>query len=161
MATRTKMKAERCEFSHFVIHPGHGMRVTQRDGKTVYLLSTKTRSLYLQKKNPRKLAWTVFYRHKHKKGTGQGGNQKKRARKVIKFQRAIGEMTSADLLKKKNESSEKRKLLRDQQIRAAKDKAKAKAKSGSKNKSGGKKQSVPKNQKGGKSAPSKNIGQRK
>ena len=44
---------------------------------------------------------------------------------------------------------------------AAKDKAKAKAKSGSKNKSGGKKQSVPKNQKGGKSAPSKNIGQRK
>merc|ERR1711935_1213294 len=92
---------------------------------------------------------------KHKKGTGNAGNQKTRARKVIKFQRAIGEMTSADLLKKKNESSEKRKLLRDQQIRAAK------AKTGSKNKSGGKKANMPKNQKGGKSAPSKNTGQRK
>merc|ERR1711937_639564 len=108
----------------------------------------KTRSLYFQKKNPRKIAWTVFYRRKHKKGTGRGAGTKKRARKVIKFQRAVGDMSTADLLKKKTESSEKRKLLRDQQIRAAKDAAKAKAKKNASKSSGGKKSSTAKNTKG-------------
>ena len=37
-------------------------------GKSYYFLSKKAESLFLQRKNPRKIAWTIYYRRKMKKG---------------------------------------------------------------------------------------------
>ena len=57
-------------------------------GRSVYFLGSKTESLYFQRKNPRKIAWTVLYRRKHKKGIEQE-NKKNRTRRTKKFTRAI------------------------------------------------------------------------
>lgn len=57
-------------------------------GRTVYFLGSKTESLYFQRKNPRKIAWTVLYRRKHKKGLDIE-NKKRRTRRTQKFTRAI------------------------------------------------------------------------
>jgi large subunit ribosomal protein L24e len=54
----------------------------------VYFLGSKTESLYFQRKNPRKIAWTVLYRRKHKKGLDVE-NKKRRTRRTQKFTRAI------------------------------------------------------------------------
>jgi large subunit ribosomal protein L24e len=120
------------------------------DGKTVYMLGKKMSSLAAQRKNPRKLAWTVGCRRKNKKGDG-ASTTRKRARKVVKYQRAVGDMSVADLMKKKAESKDTRNLAREQAIRAAKDKAKkeaaARKKVASKSKGPKGGNNVPKNQK--------------
>lgn len=117
------MKLELCSFSGFKIHPGHGRRLTRVDGKTIFFLNTKCYSLAEQRKNPRKIAWTAPYRRKFKKGQSVESSRK-RARKVVKYQRAVGNVTKEDILKKKAESKDTRKLAREQAIRSAKEKAK-------------------------------------
>merc|ERR1711935_407422 len=143
------MKLELCSFSGFKIHPGHGRRLTRVDGKTVFFLNTKCYSLAEQRKNPRKIAWTAPYRRKFKKGQSVESSRK-RARKVVKYQRAVGDVSAADLLKKKSESKDTRSLAREQAIRAAKEKAKKDA-AARKKKAGnagrGKGAAVPKNTK--------------
>lgn len=62
-------RTELCQFSGLKIYPGHGKRYARIDGKVFNLLSAKCASLLVKKKNPRKIAWTVLYRRKHKKGT--------------------------------------------------------------------------------------------
>ena len=62
------MRAELCHFSGLKIYPGHGMCSVRNDGKPIRLLSSKCAALYHDKKNPRKLRWTLLYRRKHKKG---------------------------------------------------------------------------------------------
>jgi large subunit ribosomal protein L24e len=57
-------------------------------GKTFFFVTSKTESLFLQKKNPRKIAWTVLYRRKRRKGLKEEGT-KRRTRRTQKFQRAI------------------------------------------------------------------------
>lgn len=48
----------------------------------------KNESLFLQRKNPRKIAWTQVYRRMHKKGITEE-TAKKRSRRTVKSQRAI------------------------------------------------------------------------
>eukprot|EP00041_Stephanoeca_diplocostata_P041899 m.9393 g.9393 ORF g.9393 m.9393 type:complete len:150 (-) comp6903_c0_seq1:280-729(-) len=121
------MKLEMCVFSGYKIHPGHGKLYTRIDGKSFHYLGRKAHSLYLQRKNPRKIAWTVLYRRKMKKGI-ETDTVKRRTRKVTKFQRNVGDLTREDIMKKRNEKSDFRKIQREQAIRAAKEAAKAKAK---------------------------------
>ncbi|KAH8112302.1 60S ribosomal protein L24, partial [Phellopilus nigrolimitatus] len=45
-------------------------------------------SLFLQRKNPRKIAWTQVYRCMHKKGLAEEAS-KKRTRRTVKHQRGI------------------------------------------------------------------------
>ena len=66
------MRAELCHFSGLKIYPGHGMCSVRTDGKPIRLLSSKCAALYHDKKNPRKLRWTLLYRRKHKKGIRWG-----------------------------------------------------------------------------------------
>merc|ERR1739841_420118 len=107
------------------------------DGKTYFFLNGKCNSLYRQSKNPRKIAWTVLYRRKHKKGLAVDG-KKKKARKVAKYQRAVGSVEFSQIAKLRNEKSDFRKLQREQAIVAAKKAAKeAKAKAAKTNKAGG------------------------
>merc|ERR1719326_1122826 len=121
------MKVELCFFSQIKIHPGHGKRLTRTDGKSFFFLSRKAHSLHAQRKNPRKIAWTIYYRRKMKKGV-ETESTKRRARKVQKLQRAVGTMTKEEITKRQSEKADFRRVQREQAIKAAKEAAKAKAK---------------------------------
>merc|ERR1739848_252229 len=119
------MKVELCSFSGFKIYPGHGIRVVKQDGRAYVFINGKCEKAHAMKRNPRKVNWTVLYRRKHKKGL-QEETSKKRTRRTQKFQRAITGASLADILAKRNQKPEVRKAQREQAVRAAKEKQKAK-----------------------------------
>ncbi|XP_070568554.1 large ribosomal subunit protein eL24-like [Ptychodera flava] len=119
------MKIELCSFSGYKIYPGHGKRYARTDGKVFYFLSAKTEASFKMRRNPRRINWTVLYRRKHKKGT-QEEVSKKRTRRTAKFQRAITGASMSEILAKRNQKPEVRKAQREQAIRAAKEKNRAK-----------------------------------
>merc|ERR1711982_132129 len=96
-----------------------------RDGRPFVFINGKCEKSHLMKRNPRKINWTVLYRRKHKKGL-QEEVSKKRTRRTAKFQRAITGASLADIMAKRNQKPEVRKAQREQAIRAAKEKQKAK-----------------------------------
>jgi len=75
-------------FSGQKIYPGKGKLFVRGDSKIFRFSTGKSESLFLQRKNPRKIAWTVLYRRQHKKGISEEV-AKKRSRRTIKHQRAI------------------------------------------------------------------------
>ncbi|MCO5580102.1 hypothetical protein L7F22_033968 [Adiantum nelumboides] len=82
------MKVETCAFSQRKIYPGKGKLYVRGDSKVFRFVSSKNESLFLQRKNPRKIAWTIVYRRMHKKGITEE-IAKKRSRKTVKHQRGI------------------------------------------------------------------------
>lgn len=96
---------EVCIFSGAKIYPGHGSRYIRVDGRTCNFVNSKSRSLYMQRKNPRKISWTVLFRRKHKKGI-QEEIVKRRSRKTKKFARAVEGCDMDALLKKRNQTLE-------------------------------------------------------
>ena len=44
------IKTEVCAFSEARVYPGHGIRYVRKDGQLVTFFSSKTKSLYLQRK---------------------------------------------------------------------------------------------------------------
>merc|ERR1711893_1538 len=120
-----KMKIELCNFSGYKIYPGHGKKVVKVDGRAFQFLNGKCEKSFAMKRNPRKINWTVLYRRKHKKGL-QEEITKKRTRRTTKFQRAITGATLTDIMAKRNQKPEVRKAQREQAIRAAKEKNRAK-----------------------------------
>uniref|UniRef100_A0A2I3RD26 Large ribosomal subunit protein eL24 n=1 Tax=Pan troglodytes TaxID=9598 RepID=A0A2I3RD26_PANTR len=114
------MKVELCSFSGYKIYPGHGRRYARTDGKVFQFLNAKCESVFLSKRNPRQINWTVLYRRKHKKGQSEE-IQKKRTRRAVKFQRAITGASLADIMAKRNQKPEVRKARQEQAIRAAKE----------------------------------------
>ncbi|KXJ27481.1 60S ribosomal protein L24 [Exaiptasia diaphana] len=119
------MKLELCNYSGYKIYPGHGKRYIRLDGKVFNFLNKKSANALLMRRNPRKVPWTVLYRRKHKKGT-QEEISKKRTRRNVKFQRSIQGATMENILAKRNQKPEMRKAQREQAIRAAKEKQRAK-----------------------------------
>ena len=85
--------------------------------------TSKSESLFLQRKNPRKIAWTVHYRRMHKKGITEEV-AKKRSRKTVKHQRGIVGADLAAISAKRNQSAQ----IRTQQRLAAISKGKAEKK---------------------------------
>merc|ERR1711890_97406 len=59
------------------------------DGKVLRFLNSKVDALFHDKKNPRKLRWTILYRRKHKKGISQEATIKKRGRRNVKAARRL------------------------------------------------------------------------
>ncbi|RKP11208.1 ribosomal protein L24, isoform CRA_c, partial [Thamnocephalis sphaerospora] len=117
-------RLEICSFSGYKIYPGHGKTYSFR------LLNSKVESLFLQRKNPRKIHWTVVFRRMHKKGITEEV-AKKRTRRTVKHQRAIVG-ASIDVIKaKRNQKPEVRAAARTEAIKKAKadkaEKAKKKA----------------------------------
>ena len=53
------VKTETCSFSGLRIYPGHGIMFVRGDSKGFKFINRKVRSLFTQRLNPRKLAWTV------------------------------------------------------------------------------------------------------
>merc|ERR1711974_73454 len=59
------------------------------DGKKVILINGKCEKLLRNKKNPRKITWTILYRRKHKKGTMTEFEARKRSGRKLKTQRGV------------------------------------------------------------------------
>ena len=120
------VKTETCSFSGLRIYPGHGIFFVRGDSKGFKFINQKVRSLFTQRLNPRKLAWTMMYRRMHKKGTLEDSN-KKRARKVTKAATKSVVGASLELIKqKRNQKPEVRAAAREAALREVKERAKAK-----------------------------------
>ena len=77
-------KTQKCSFTDYKIVPGRGSRYAGKDGRIHYFISTKARSLFLQKKKPVKLTWTTAWRAYNKK-IKVDDIQKKRTRKTTRI----------------------------------------------------------------------------
>lgn len=101
----------------------------------------KTESLFLQRKNPRRIAWTVLYRRQHRKGISEvrarGASSergrtlltadarvqevaKKRTRRTVKSQRAIVGASLDVIKERRSMRPEARDAARAEAIRASK-----------------------------------------
>mmetsp|Transcript_29997 Transcript_29997/g.77695 ORF Transcript_29997/g.77695 Transcript_29997/m.77695 type:complete len:163 (+) Transcript_29997:48-536(+) len=120
------VKTETCSFSGLRIYPGHGIFFVRGDSKGFKFINRKVKSLFTQRLNPRKLAWTVLYRRMHKKGTLED-TTKKKARKVNKSSIKAVAGASLDVIKaKRNQKPEVRAAAREAALREVKERAKAK-----------------------------------
>ncbi|OAX36398.1 hypothetical protein K503DRAFT_772565, partial [Rhizopogon vinicolor AM-OR11-026] len=81
------MKVEIDSFSGFCVYPSKGKLFVHGDSKVFRFASSKNSSLFLQRKNPRKIAWTQVYRRMHKGITEEVA--KKWSRRTVKHQRDI------------------------------------------------------------------------
>ena len=61
------IKTEVDAFTEDRIYPGHGKRFVSRNGQLVIFGSSKTASMFVQKKRPLALAYTFAWRKAHKK----------------------------------------------------------------------------------------------
>ncbi|KAK0613061.1 ribosomal protein L24e-domain-containing protein [Bombardia bombarda] len=82
------MKTYDDSFSGQKIYPGKGKLYVRGDSKIFRFQNGKSESLFLQRKNPRRISWTVLYRRQHRKGISEEV-AKKRSRRAVKSQRAI------------------------------------------------------------------------
>ena len=120
------VKTETCSFSGFRIYPGHGIFFIRGDSKGFRFINRKSKSLFTQRLNPRKLAWTTMYRRIRKKGTLEE-SQKKKARKVNKSATKAVVGASLELIKaKRNQKPEVRAAAREAALREVKERSKAK-----------------------------------
>ncbi|KAG7810700.1 hypothetical protein KL921_002328 [Ogataea angusta] len=118
------MKVEVDSFSGSKIYPGRGTLFVRGDSKVFRFQNSKSASLFHQRKNPRRISWTVLFRRHHKKGITEEVS-KKRSRKAIKHQRAVVG-ASLDLIKERRAlKPEQRKATRE--VAAIKEKEKKQA----------------------------------
>ena len=147
------LAAELCALSEYRIYPGNGKLFIRRDGKPIWLGSSKAYSLTIQRKKAAKLVWTQAWRRLHKKGLSEAATKKRRAR-TGKVQRAVVGASLDDIKKKAAQKSELRTAAKDAALKELKDRKASKSKAGSKKKApqGNTFQKVPKHMgpKGGK-----------
>ncbi|KOS18204.1 60S ribosomal protein L24 [Escovopsis weberi] len=111
-------------FSGQKIYPGKGKIYVRGDSKVFRFQNSKSESLFLQRKNPRRIAWTVLYRRAHRKGAAEEV-AKKRTRRTIKSQRGIVGASIDVIKEKRSMRPEARTALRTEAIAADKEKKKA------------------------------------
>ncbi|KAJ7719080.1 60S ribosomal protein L24 [Mycena maculata] len=119
------MKVEIDSFSGFRIYPSKGKLFVRGDSKVFRFASSKNASLFLQRKNPRKIAWTQVYRRMHKKGITEEV-AKKRSRRTVKHQRGIVGADLSAIAAKRNQTAAQRSQLRLSAIQKAKTEKKEK-----------------------------------
>merc|ERR1712238_410889 len=79
--------------SEYRIYPGNGSLFIRRDGKPIFLGSSKAYSLTMQRKKPAKLVWTQAWRRLHKKASQKSElrtKQKAAALKEVKARKTAG-----------------------------------------------------------------------
>jgi len=113
------MKVEIDSFSGHKIYPSKGRLFVRSDSKIFRFAKPKHESMFMQRKNPRVLAWTQVYRRQHKKGVADQV-QKKKSRKTVKSQRGYAGVSLAELAAKKNETPAQRLEARQAAINKAK-----------------------------------------
>ncbi|THH31643.1 hypothetical protein EUX98_g2532 [Antrodiella citrinella] len=119
------MKVEIDSFSGYRIYPSRGRLFIRGDSKIFRFSTSKSESLFLQRKNPRKIAWTVVYRRMHKKGITEEV-AKKRSRKTVKHQRGIVGADLKTIAERRNQTAQARAALRTDALSKAKEEKKAK-----------------------------------
>ena len=115
---------EICSFSGHKIYPGRGKLYVRVDSRSFRFVNGKTESLFLQRKNPRKIHWTVVFRKMHKKGITEEV-AKKRTRRAVKQQRAVAGVTLEKIQERRLQKPEERKAVRDAAVAKAKEIKKA------------------------------------
>ncbi|PNS14853.1 hypothetical protein CAC42_2082 [Sphaceloma murrayae] len=108
-------------FSGTKIYPGKGKLYVRGDSKIFRFQNGKTESLFLQRKNPRRIAWTVLYRRQHKKGISEEV-AKKRTRRTVKHQRAIVGASLDVIKERRSQRPEARAAARSAAIKEGKEK---------------------------------------
>ncbi|KAL8680026.1 MAG: hypothetical protein Q9186_003744 [Xanthomendoza sp. 1 TL-2023] len=108
-------------FSGEKIYPGRGKLYVRGDSKIFRFQNGKTESLFLQRKNPRRIAWTVLYRRQHKKGISEE-IAKKRTRRTVKQQRGIVGASLDVIKERRSQRPEARTAARQEAIKAGKEK---------------------------------------
>ncbi|KAF9908636.1 60S ribosomal protein L24 [Linnemannia zychae] len=115
---------EICAFSGAKIYPGKGKIYVRVDNRSFRFVNGKAESLFLQRKNPRKISWTVLFRRMHKKGIAEEVT-KKRTRRTVKHQRAVVGASWEAIRAKRNQKPEVRAAARAAALRDGKEKKKA------------------------------------
>ena len=136
--------AELCAMSEYRIWPGTGKLMIRRDGKPIFLGSSKAQSLTLQRKKPAKLVWTQAWRRLHKKGLTEA-NLKKRRTRSTKTPRAIVGLSLEDIKKKAAQKPEFRSAQRTAALKEVKDRKKSNKGGRGNAKSGVRAPKIPKN----------------
>ncbi|KAK6086096.1 60s ribosomal protein l24 [Seiridium cupressi] len=113
-------------FSGQRIYPGKGKLYVRGDSKIFRFQNGKSESLFLQRKNPRRIAWTVLFRRQHRKGITEEA-AKKRTRRTVKAQRAIVGASLDVIKERRTMRPEARSAQRSQAIKDAKEKKAAEA----------------------------------
>ncbi|KAK3196273.1 60S ribosomal protein L24 [Lecanicillium sp. MT-2017a] len=113
-------------FSGQRIYPGKGKIFVRGDSKVFRFQKGKSESLFLQRKNPRRIAWTVLFRRQHRKGISEEV-AKKRTRRTVKSQRAIVGATLDVIKERRSMRPEARTAARQQAIKESKEKKQAAA----------------------------------
>ncbi|PVH99219.1 hypothetical protein DM02DRAFT_729325 [Periconia macrospinosa] len=108
-------------FSGQKIYPGKGKLYVRGDSKIFRFQNGKTESLFLQRKNPRKISWTTLYRRQHKKGISEEV-AKKRTRRTVKHQRAIVGASLDVIKERRNQRPEARSAARAAALKEGKEK---------------------------------------
>ncbi|KAL8790652.1 MAG: hypothetical protein Q9213_000500 [Squamulea squamosa] len=108
-------------FSGEKIYPGKGKLYVRGDSKIFRFQNGKTESLFLQRKNPRRIAWTTLYRRQHKKGISEEV-AKKRTRRTVKQQRGIVGASLDVIKERRSQRPEARVAARQEAIKAGKEK---------------------------------------
>ncbi|CAD6572250.1 MAG: 60S ribosomal protein L24 [Alectoria fallacina] len=108
-------------FSGQKIYPGKGKLYIRGDSKIFRFQNGKTESLFLQRKNPRRIAWTVLFRRQHKKGITEE-TSKKRTRRTVKQQRGIVGAPLELIKDRRSQRPEAREAARKEAIAKGKEK---------------------------------------
>ncbi|KAF1916917.1 ribosomal protein L24e-domain-containing protein [Ampelomyces quisqualis] len=108
-------------FSGQKIYPGKGKLYVRGDSKIFRFQNGKTESLFLQRKNPRKISWTTLYRRMHKKGISEEV-AKKRSRRTVKHQRAIVGASLDVIKERRTQRPEARAAARSAAVKEGKEK---------------------------------------
>ncbi|KAF2721210.1 hypothetical protein K431DRAFT_224779 [Polychaeton citri CBS 116435] len=108
-------------FSGQKIYPGKGKLFVRGDSKIFRFSNGKSESLFLQRKNPRRIAWTVLCRRQRRKGISEE-QAKSRRRRVVKAQRAIVGASLDVIKERRSQRPEARAAARSQATKDAKDK---------------------------------------
>merc|ERR1712021_35559 len=101
------------------IYPGNGKLMIRRDGKPLWLGTSKAHSLTLQRKKAAKLVWTQAWRRLHKKGISET-TTKKRTRRTNKVQRSVVGASLEDIKKRASEKSGFRSQQREAALKEVK-----------------------------------------
>ncbi|EME87948.1 uncharacterized protein MYCFIDRAFT_209660 [Pseudocercospora fijiensis CIRAD86] len=108
-------------FSGQKIYPGKGKLFVRSDSKIFRFQNGKSESLFLQRKNPRRIAWTVLCRRQRRKGISEE-QAKTRRRKQVKAQRAVVGASLDVIKERRSMRPEARSAARKQAIEEGKKK---------------------------------------
>ncbi|EOD37636.1 hypothetical protein EMIHUDRAFT_58086, partial [Emiliania huxleyi CCMP1516] len=120
------VKTDVCAYSGLRIYPGHGIFYVRADQKSFKFINRKSKSQFLQRLNPRKIAWTQLYRRMHKKGTMEERVGRRGGANARTTNKAVVGMTLDVIKAKRSQKPEVRAAAREAALREIKERNKAK-----------------------------------